>query len=123
MLNKQLRRADARNRSLRSFLQGLGFAVLAAVAMVVVPVFKDAHSWGDIDWSYISFAVVGAAVTAGLAYVMRTVLDPSRVPTPLPPNDPGPPAEGGQVDLSLALLIAILIGVVLLLFRVHFGGN
>jgi hypothetical protein len=84
-------KADAANRSVRVFLQGLGFAVLAAIVMVLYPVFSGAHSWGDLDWSLIGFALIQAAGTSALAYFMRTVLDPSGFPTPLPPADPGEP--------------------------------
>lgn len=84
---------DARNRAVRSFLQGLGFAVLTAVVMVLYPVFTSAHGWGDFDWSLLAFSLVQAVGTAVLSYLMRKVLDPSGIPTPLPPADPGPPAD------------------------------
>ena len=82
---------DASNRALRTFLQGLGYAVLAAVVMVLYPVVTGAHSWGDFNWPLIGFALTQAVGTAVLSYFMRKVLDPSRVPTPLPPVDPGEP--------------------------------
>ena len=82
---------DASNRALRTFLQGLGYAVLAAVVMVLYPVFTGAHGWGDFNWPLIGFALTQAVGTAVLSYFMRKVLDPSRVPTPLPPADPGEP--------------------------------
>ena len=85
------RKSDAANRGLRTFLQGLAFAVLAAVAMVLYPVFTSAHGWGDLHWSLLSFALVQAVGMAVLSYLMRTVLDPSRIRTPLPPADPGEP--------------------------------
>lgn len=87
------RKADAGNRTLRTFLQGLGFTVLAAVVMVVYPVLSGAHGWGDMHWSLLGFSLVQAAGMAVFAYLMRTVLDPSRVPTPLPPADPGEPDD------------------------------
>jgi hypothetical protein len=82
---------DARNRAIRTFLQGLGYAVLAAVVMVLLPVFTNAKDWGDFDWSVIGFALVQAVGMAVLSYFMRKVLDPSGLPTPLPPADPGEP--------------------------------
>ena len=84
---------DASNRALRTFLQGLGYAVLAAVVMVLYPVVTGAHSWGDFNWPLIGFALTQAVGTAVLSYLMRKVLDPSGIPTPLPPADPGPPAD------------------------------
>lgn len=112
------RAADARNRALRTFLQGLGYAVLAAIVMVLLPVFTDAHGWGDFQWKVLSFALVQAVGMTVLSYVMRKVLDPSGVPTPLPPADPGPP-EAGVVDTLLLLVLATFVLVVLLFFGVH----
>lgn len=85
--------ADATNRSVRTFLQGIGYVVLAAIVMVLFPVFSGAHSWGDFHWSLLGFSLVQAGGTAVLAYIMRVVLDPSKIPTPLPPADPGEPDD------------------------------
>lgn len=113
MTNK-LRRADAGNRSLRVLLQGVGFAILAAVVMVLYPVLSSAHGWDDLHWSLLGFSLLQAVGTAVLAYFMRTVLDPSGFPTPLPPansgepadHDPAVPPEAGRVALLLVLPIA-----------------
>ena len=51
---------DASNRALRTFLQGLGYAVLAAVVMVLYPVVTGAHGWGDFNWPLIGFALTQA---------------------------------------------------------------
>jgi hypothetical protein len=65
--------------------------------------------------SAFGLSVVGNAVTKnGPSFTDSEVLSP-------PAPDPTPD-ERGEVDLSLGLLIAILLGVVLLLFRVKFGG-
>jgi hypothetical protein len=126
-----LLKKDAKNRSLRVFLEGLAYSVLVAVILVLAPVFKDSHDWGDIDWSRLGFALVQAAVMAVFAYVLRTRLDPSKFPTPLPPAPQPEPADGPGVDergdidygtISFVLLLLTFVGVVLLLFRVHFGG-
>jgi ABC-type amino acid transport system permease subunit len=92
-MSKHRLTTDARNRSLRTFLQGLGFTVLAAVVMVLYPIVRGAHGWGDLHWSLIGFALLQSAGMAVFAYLMRTVLDPSRIPTPLPPADPGEPDD------------------------------
>lgn len=121
-----LLKKDGRNRALRSFLSGLGVTVLTAFVLVLYPVVTSAKSWGDFDWPLLTFSLFQAVLTAIFAYLMRTVLDGSKLPTPLPPApQPEPadgPGEGGFADLELALLVAILVGVLLLLFRVHFGG-
>lgn len=114
-------KTDAKNRTYRTFLQGLGFAVLAAIVMVLLPVFTNAKSWDDFHWKLLAFSLVQVVGTAILAYIMRTVLDPSKVPTPLPPANP----EGGQIDLGTVgflFIVLTFIGVALLLFRVHLGG-
>jgi ABC-type amino acid transport system permease subunit len=104
---------DASNRALRTFLQGLGFTILAAVVMVLLPAFTNAQGWGDFHWGLLAFAIVQACGTSFLSYLMRTVLDPSRVPTPLPPADPGEPdalkGERGQVGLLYILLVVVLV--------------
>lgn len=79
---------DARNRALRTFLQGLALDVLLAVALVVA----DATRSDEPDYRLLAAALVRTVLQAGASYVMRRVLDPSRVPTPQPPRDPGPPA-------------------------------
>lgn len=83
--------ADARNRALRTFLQGIGADVLAAVILLVLPVFTSAQGWQDIDWKILGFLLAKTVVVTGLSYVMRTYLDRSAIPTPLPPSDPGEP--------------------------------
>lgn len=87
------READARNRAVRSLLQGAAYTVGLAVVLVIYNAFKSANGWGSFDWSALGFSSAQAAVVAGLSYLMRAVLDPSRVvPTPLPPEHPGEPA-------------------------------
>ena len=86
-------KADASNRALRTFLQGLAYVVLFAVGLVLYNAFSTATRWSDFDWSALLFAAVQAAVMAGFAYLMRSRLDASSVPTPLPPEYPGEPNE------------------------------
>lgn len=83
--------ADARNRALRTFLQGLLLDVVVAVAVVVYTVVTT--SGDSIAWGVLGAAVVKTLLTTVASYVMRAKLDPSGVPTPLPPADPGPPAD------------------------------
>lgn len=126
-IQKALRVADAKNRSLRVLLNGALYTVGLAVVMVLLPVFTSAGGWADLDWSRIGWSVFQAAVMAGIAYLMRTVLDPSKVPTPLPPGDPGqpdaPPApnEGGAVNWILVCAICLILLVLFAIFGVpHF---
>lgn len=80
---------DARNRALRTFLQGLGIDLAVALAALVL---------ANADEITNRAALIALGVTAGktvattiASYVMRRFLDPSRVPTPLPPANPGEP--------------------------------
>ena len=83
--------ADARNRALRTFLQGLAWDVLVAVAVVVYTVVTTS---GDrIAWGLLGASIVKTLLVTVASYVMRAKLDPSGMPTPLPPADPGPPAD------------------------------
>lgn len=86
-------KADATNRALRTFLQGLAYVILFAVGLVLYNAFSTATDWSDFDWSALAFSALQAAVMAGFAYLMRAKLDPSSVPTPLPPEYPGEPNE------------------------------
>lgn len=84
---------DARNRALRTFLQGLASDVAAAVILLVLPVFTDATGWQDIDWKVMGFLLAKTALVTALSYVMRQYLDGSAIPTPLPPANPGEPDD------------------------------
>jgi hypothetical protein len=82
-------------KAVGGFVAGLVVAYLGA---------KDGGVTGD-EWLKILVAGLGGG---GLV-------------TAAPKNRPrGKHADGGQVDLGLALLVVILVCVVLLLFRVHF---
>lgn len=91
-------KADARNRAVRTLLNGLGFTVLTAIVLVLMPVFSDAKGWDDIDLGTLGFALFQAVGMAALSYIMRSVLDPSGIPTPLPPSNPGEPDKSVVVD-------------------------
>ena len=84
--------ADARNRALRTFFQGLAADVLAAVVLVLLPTFTNANGWGDFEWGVLGFLLAKTAVVTALSYLMRTWLD-KRTDVLLPPADPGPPAD------------------------------
>lgn len=82
---------DARNRALRTFLTGLGVDVLVGIVLVLLVTFKSANGWGDIEWTILSFSVAKSFIQSAGAYILRRFLDPSGIPTPLPPANPGEP--------------------------------
>ena len=86
-------KGDASNRGFRTFVQGLGIDVAVGVALVISTFFIGANDWGDVEWIVLSFSVFKSVVQACAAYVMRRWLDPSRVPTPLPPDPVPEPAD------------------------------
>lgn len=88
------RQLDARNRALRTFLQGLAVDLLAAIALTVHElVTADA---GLPAWRLLGLAVAKTVLTTAASYVMRAKLDASSFPTPLPPVDPGRPADDDE---------------------------
>lgn len=97
-LNTKLRANDARNRALRTFLQGLAFTVAAAVVVSLLSAVTTAASWGEFGGILVGFAFFQSVAVSALSWLMRAVLDPSSVPTPLPPSDPGEPDETADVD-------------------------
>jgi hypothetical protein len=84
-----LRANDAKNRTLRTFLQGVGIDVAVAVAALVL---AQVDTITDKAGLIVFFTALGKTVVMAIAaYVMRQFLDRSGVPTPLPPADPGEP--------------------------------
>ena len=92
-MSNNLRR-DAANRAARTLWQGVGIDVVAAVLLAVVTAMSDAGGWGSLQWSLLAYSIVKTVAQTVLAWVMRLKLDGSAVPTPLPPEEPGEPAEG-----------------------------
>lgn len=80
-------RTDARNRALRTFLQGLVADVAAALLLLLLPIVTAANGWGDFEWQILGFLVAKTIVVTGLSYAMRAWADRSGIPTPLPPTD------------------------------------
>lgn len=79
---------DARNRALRSLLQGLVIDVLVAVALVVYTV---TTSPDPVVWNLLAASVARTVAQSMASFVMRRFADPSGLPTPLPPEPGGEP--------------------------------
>ena len=88
MSNTTQRRQDARNRSLRTVMQGAAVVGILAAATALL----DWLEAGEFSWRTLGVSAITAALGAVLAYLHRTVLDPSGLPSAVPPVDPGPPA-------------------------------
>lgn len=82
--------ADATNRAWRTFLQGLAIDVLVAVAGVVYTIAMDPT---PVVWAVVAASMARTIAQSAASYIMRRFLDSSKFPTPLPPEDPGQPAE------------------------------
>jgi hypothetical protein len=83
---------DAKNRALRTFLQGLAVDVAISIAVVIITVFATADDWGDLQWTIIGFSLFKTVLTTIASFVMRRFVDrPGSVA--LPPDPPGPPSE------------------------------
>ena len=75
--------ADTLNRVWRTCLQGIAAAALIGAVTAI----HDALTDGRTDYRTIAIAALTAAVMAGLAAVQRYWLDPSRLPSAVPPTD------------------------------------
>lgn len=115
----ELRTLDAKNRALRTFVQGLGIDVAVGLALVLGTYFMTAQSWGDVQWAILGFSLFKSVVQAVSAYVMRQWMD-RKTDVLLPPASAGPPVdpdvnphtEGGYAVLRLVIQIALLVLVV-----------
>lgn len=66
-------KTDARNRAIRTLLQGLAFDIAAAITIVLYTAFASAEGWGDFEWALLGFTLVKTFMVSGLSYLMRTV--------------------------------------------------
>lgn len=86
-------KVDAKNRAWRTLLQGLGFSVASALVVSLLAAVTTATSWSELGATLIGFSFFQSVAVAGLSWLMRTYLDRSKMPTPLPPADPGEPDD------------------------------
>lgn len=95
---------DALNRSWRTVLQGIAvvvvFPALDAAVQVVQNRIIEHVAGAPVDWSEVKSTALKAAITAALmaiaAYLHRAKLDPSPIPSAIPPKLP---AQGKQYGL------------------------
>lgn len=107
-------KADAKNRALRTLLVNLATDTGVALVLVMVNAFSDANGWGDFDWNILLFTLAKTAIVTAGSFILRRFLDPSGLPTPLPPANPGPPADPADVGESAAVFVLAVVGVVLI---------
>ncbi len=84
---------DARNRGVRTLLQGAAWDVAIAIATALLLWLPDADLSSRDAWIVLATAVAKTVLTAIASYVMRAKLDGSSLPTPLPPANPGEPDD------------------------------
>jgi hypothetical protein len=68
--------ADARNRAVRTFTQGLWVTVVGAATAAVTAAIAPGIRWTKEYWTGVALAVGGAVVLAGTSYVHRLVSPP-----------------------------------------------
>ena len=92
--------ADANNRALRTFLQGLAIDLGVAVAALVL---ANVDTITDREGlTLFGIALGKTVVTTAASYVMRRFIDKSSIPTPLPPAPVPEPNEDIQPILGKA---------------------
>ena len=85
---------DAKNRALRTFVQGLAIDLAVAVAGLVLTNIDQLTDQAALG--LFAVALVKTVLTTIASYVMRRFVDQSAVPTPLPPAPVPAPNEDEQ---------------------------
>lgn len=91
--NDLLLKEDASNRAWRTFLVGILLDVGVAIALTLTAFFATRNSWDDFEWAILTFSLAKSVVQSIGSYVLRRFVDPSSIPTPLPPTPQAQPAE------------------------------
>lgn len=91
--NTALLKQDAKNRALRTLVQGFSADLVAALAVWVIPLMTDIEAWEDFEWQVIALLVFKTLVLTLFSFLMRRFVDDSGVPTPLPPTPQPQPAD------------------------------
>lgn len=74
-------RADAAERSLRSFIQGFALDIVVAVTLVLATAF-GAIEWTPTYWKALGLTLAKSVLQAAVSYVMRVVVVPRQSVTP-----------------------------------------
>lgn len=67
--------ADARERSLRSLVQGLALDVAVAVVLVLATAFNEIE-WTPTYWKLLGLTLAKSVLQAGASYGMRVLVKP-----------------------------------------------
>jgi hypothetical protein len=70
-------RADATERSVRSFIQGFALDIVVAVTLVLATAF-GAIEWTPLYWKALGLTLAKSVLQAAVSYIMRVVVTPSR---------------------------------------------
>lgn len=73
--------ADARNRALRTVVQGLGIDLIAAVAVALSVAVAGGIEWTRAYWIALGLAVAKSLITAAVSYLARRAVPPATAPT------------------------------------------
>ncbi len=71
-------KADARQRTVRTVLQGLAIDVSVAVVLVLAVAFTSID-WTRTYWIALGLSLARTVLQAGVAYAMRLLVPPARV--------------------------------------------
>lgn len=75
------READARNRALRTFLQGLGVDIAVALALTVGPALVGSEfTWSRAYWQTLGLIAAKTVITTIVSYVTRKLIPPTFEP-------------------------------------------
>jgi hypothetical protein len=83
------READARNRALRTFLQGLGVDIVVALALTVGPALVGSEfTWSRAYWQTLGLIAAKTVITTIVSYVTRKLItfEPDRAVRPAKPD-------------------------------------
>lgn len=73
---KELAVASAKNRSLRTFLQGLGFDILFALVSVIALSLNDFNFLDGAAWATLGILVLKTIIQTAVSYVARLKITP-----------------------------------------------
>lgn len=84
---------DAQNRAVRTAYQGFTIDILVAIGAALAAWVSTNDITTAAAWLTLAVSLAKSILQTAAAFLMRLKLDTSRIPTPLPPGDPGEPSE------------------------------